>query len=1042
MIKTYNRINSIAGWLVFLVAAIVYCLTIEPTASFWDCGEYIACAYGLEVGHPPGAPLFLLVARCFGMLGGPENAAMMINVMSALCSAFTILFLFWTITRLARKLVLKTENDYTLPHIVAVIAAGAIGALGFTFTDSFWFSAVEGEVYAMSSLFTAAVFWAMLRWEEVADEPHADRWLILIAYLIGLSIGVHLLNLLTIPALVFTWYFRKNKKITRKGLLLALLASVLLLGLVQNGIIPGIVKLAAKTELLFVNDFGLPFDSGTVFYFTVLLGGLVYGIWFTHRRKKAGWNIALLSFGMLLIGYSSFFVLIIRSQAGTPINENAPTNAISLLSYLNREQYGDWPLLYGQYYNTPLDPQEPYTDGEPLYVRDEKSGTYIISDDRKGSKYNYDSRFCTVFPRMWSQNGSHAGAYKDWAEIKGRTVEVDLRGGGKDTISLPTFGENLSFFARYQVGFMYLRYFGWNFMGRQNDRLGYGSVLNGWTVSGLPFIDNRFLHDHDSLPTALRNNKAHNVYYGLPFILGLLGFFWLLKNSRRDTLVVTLLFLCTGFAIVLYLNQTPYQPRERDYAYAGSFYAFAIWMGLGVLWIHDRLKKFSKGFIPVAGATAVSAIVPLLLAVQNWDDHDRSDRTVARDFAWNMLQSCAPNAILFTYADNDTFPLWYLQEVEGVRRDVRVICLSLFGSDWHIDQMQRKQYDSERLPFTLKHEQYREGTRDFIFVETENGKLIDARAAVEFIRSDDQKNKLQDASNRWQSYVPGRNMILPVNKSEIIRAKMVPAEWEKFIPDTFSWTLRGNYMMKDQMMILDLVAHNDWKRPIYFAAGMPRSAYGGFDDHLQLEGLAYRLVPVDKKTIFPDNPAAIMMNTAVMYKNVKDKFRFGGCENPDVYQDESVERFFTEPIRTALANLSSGLVTEKQYAKAAEIATLSAAKIPVENTPPNNDVYNLIDPLYKGGKIKEAEELSRKLFADYEEQCRFYFKLSSLGNDITRQSTDLMQQLHWQAKENGRTALANEFETRMQEFGIPVYVPLPDSTAVPDSMGDSMNRPK
>lgn len=1034
MIHTYKRMNTLAGWAVFLIAATVYCLTIEPTASFWDCGEYIACSMGLEVGHPPGAPLFLVIARFFGMFGGPEKAAMMINVMSALCSAFTILFLFWTITRIAKKAVLKKESDYTRYNIIAVLAAGAIGALAFTFTDSFWFSAVEGEVYAMSSLFTAAVFWAMLRWEEVADEPHADRWLVLIAYLTGLSIGVHLLNLLTIPALVFIWYFRKYKKITRKSLVITSVVAVGLLGLVQNGIIPGIVKLAAKTELLFVNDFGLPFDSGTVFYFVVLCGGLAWGIYFTHKRGKAAWNTALLSFAMLLIGYSSFFILIIRSQAGTPINENAPTNAISLLSYLNREQYGDWPLLYGQYYNTPLDPEEPYVDGEPLYVRDEKSGRYIVSDDRKGSKYNYDSRYCTFFPRMWSSGGSHANAYRDWADIEGRLVEIERRGGIKDTLTLPTFGENLRFFTRYQVGFMYLRYFGWNFSGRQNDRLGYGSELNGWTVTGIPFIDNRFLRDHDSLPKSLRENKAYNVYFALPFLLGVFGFFWLLKNSKRDTLVVTLLFLFTGMAIILYLNQTPYQPRERDYAYAGSFYAFAVWIGLGLLWLRDRLDKYAKGILPLAGAMTISSVIPGLLAFQNWDDHDRSGRTMARDFAWNMLNSCAPNAILFTYADNDTFPLWYLQEVEGVRRDVRVVCLSLFGSDWHIDQMQRKQYASERLPFTLTHEKYREGTRDFLFIENEVTEPIDAREAVSFIGSDDPKTKVEDASGHWQSYVPGRNMYLPVDKKAVIAAKMMPQEWEKFIPDTFTWTLRGNYMLKDQMMILDLVAHNDWKRPVYFAAGMPSSAYGGFIDHLALEGLAYRLIPVNRKQIHPDDPGGQLVNTEAMYVNVKNKFLFGGCDRPGVYIDETVERFFTEPVRTAMATLSASLVSEKKYDRAGEIASLSAKKIPVENAPPNNDVYNLVDPLYKAGRMEEAEALSRKLFDDYDDQCRFYFGISAEGNSITQQSVALMQQLHWQAVQNGRNKLAGDFAARMQKWGIPAFVPPAEDTAAKDSL--------
>lgn len=1029
--------NNLLGWLVFLAAAVVYGSTIEPTASFWDCGEYIACSYGLEVGHPPGAPLFLVIARIFGMLGGPAHAAWMINMMSALCSAATILFLFWTITRIARKVLLKTEEDYATKSRL-VLLAGAVGALAFTFTDSFWFSAVEGEVYAMSSLFTAIVFWAILRWEAVADEPHADRWLILIAYFIGLSIGVHLLNLLTIPALVFVWYFRKNKKITRKGFLLASLAALGLLGVVQNGIIPGVVKLAAKAELFFVNNVGLPFNSGTVIYFVLLLGLLSWGIWFTQRKGRAAWNTALLSFAVLLIGYSSFLVIVIRAQAGTPINENNPSNAISLLSYLNREQYGDWPLLYGQHYATPLDPEEPYGDGEPLYARDDKSGKYIIIDARKGEKYNYDSDYKMFFPRMWSSNASHVSAYKEWAQIEGVPTEVTKPNGEKATVLMPTFGDNLAFFGTYQVWFMYGRYFLWNFVGRQNDLLGYGSALNGWPATGAGFIDNRFLVNHDMLPESLKNNKAYNGYFGIPLLMGILGIVWLLARSRRDTFVLFLLFAFTGLAIVVYLNQTPYQPRERDYAYTGSFYAFAIFIGFGALQVLGWFDKLNNRTVAFSLASLISAGTPLVLAVQNWDDHDRSHRTVAQDIAWNMLQSCPPNAVLFTYADNDTFPLWYLQEVEGVRRDVRVICLSLFSSDWHIDQMQRKQYDSEPLPFLLKHDQYREGTRDFVFIENDILDMMDARDAMQFVAAEDTARRLKDYSGEWQNYIPSRGLFLPVNKENVRKSGLLPQSQQNRLADTIRWNLRGGYMLKDQVMILDLLAHHNWQRPICYAAGMPGAAYSGLNPYLQQEGLVYRLIPVLQDSA-SGQPGGMGVNSDAMYRNMKTHFRYGHCDVPGVYLDETVQRFFTDPMRGAALKLSEQLLREGQPAKAAEIARTCLAKIPAENAPVDDSYAQLVAILYECGDAKNAGPFATHVFKEYESQLRFidYVTHGEKTPDGEKYSA-MLQRLQWLAKTKGDAAQAATFLQTLGKYGIPEYVEVPDT--VKDSVKDSVGK--
>lgn len=1035
MQKRFQFQNNLLGWLVFLIAAVVYGITIEPTASFWDCGEYIACAYGLEVGHPPGAPLFLVMGRIFGMLGGPANAAWMINLMSALSSAATILFLFWTITRIGRKLLLKTDEDYTAKsHLV--LLAGAVGALAFTFTDSFWFSAVEGEVYALSSLFTAVVFWAMLRWEAVADEPHADRWLIVIAYFIGLSIGVHLLNLLTIPALVFIWYFRKREKITRKGFLITGVIAVGLLGAVQNGIIPGVVKLAAKAELFFVNDMGMPFNSGTVIYFVLLFGALSWGIWFTQRKRKAAWNTALLSFAVLLIGYSSFLVIVIRAQAGTPINENNPSNAISLLSYLNREQYGDWPLLYGQHYATPLDPEEPYVDGEPLYARDDKSGTYIVIDSRKGEKYNYDSEHSMLFPRMWSSNASHVSAYKEWGKIEGVPTEITKPNGEKATVLMPTFADNIKFFASYQVWFMYGRYFLWNFVGRQNDLLGYGTILNGWPVTGIEGLDSRILVKRDMLPDSLKNNKAYNGYFGIPFLMGIFGLVWLYGRSRRYAFIVFLLFAFTGLSIVIYLNQTPYQPRERDYAYTGSFYAYAILIGFGALQVLHWFRKLKNQTVAFSLATVISGGTPLILAVQNWDDHDRSHRTVARDIAWNMLQSCPPNSILFTYADNDTFPLWYLQEVEGVRRDVRVICLSLFSSDWHIDQMQRKQYDSEPLPFLLKHDQYREGTRDFVFIENDILDMMDVRDAVNFLASEDTTKRLKDYSGEWQSYIPSRGLYLPVNKTNVLRGGLMPKNQLGRMADTISWSLRGGYMLKDQMMILDLLAHNEWQRPVCYAAGMPNAAYGGLNSYLQQEGLVYRLLPVLQDSA-SGQPGGMGVNSTAMYENMKKYFQYGHCDHPGVYLDESVQRFFTDPMRSAAIKLADQLLTEGQNEKAAEIARTCLEKIPAENAPVDDNYASLVELLYEAGDVAHAGKFAEHVFREYESQLRFIDYVAHEPTPDSERYAAMLQRLQWMAQTKGDKKYAPLFLERLNKFGIPQFDPAPPAdTVTKDTVGN------
>ncbi len=1044
---SFRKYNLLIGWGVFIFAAIVYCLSIEPTASFWDCGEYIACSYGIETGHPPGAPLFLLVAKFFSLFsfGNREHVAACINTMSALASAFTVLFLFWSITHLAKKFVLKTEKELSKTSFILILVAGIVGALSYGFTDSAWFSAEEGEVYALSSLFTAVVFWAMLKWESIADEPQSDRWLIFIAFMIGLSIGVHLLSLLTIPSLVFIWYFRK-KTFSLLGFGITLIVAVAMLGAVQDMIIPGIVSLAGKTELLFVNQFGFGFNSGTIFYFTMLVLLITGGLVFSYRKRIVWLNTAILCFTVLLIGYSSFFVLVIRSQACTPINEDDPSNSISLLSYLNREQYGDWPLLYGQYYNTPLDTDQPYTDGDPVYVRDEKAGKYIISDARKQSNENYDSRGCTVFPRMY--NSQYASAYQSWVNVQGTPVNFATKKisgeNGKsadNTVNIPTMGENLQYFITYQCGWMYARYFMWNFVGRQNDHLGYGNDVEGNWLSGIPPMDNNRLGDQNLLPKIEKNNKARNSYFGIPFILGLMGIFFHVTKSKRDAWIVALLFLCTGLAIVFYLNQTPWQPRERDYAYVGSFYAYSIWVGLGVFFLYDIFQFLKKPMLAVSIAVAFSAFSPLILLEQNWNDHNRSGRTVAKDVATNFLKSCAPNAILFTYADNDTFPLWYAQEVLGVRRDVRIVCLSLLRSDWYIDQAKKKQYTSDPLPITLSHWDYRDGTRDYMNIFEETQDTIELGDAVRRFTSNIFSEKFVSTSNDTLNYLPSRNLKLAVNKNEFLKTNTLNRSEEKNIQDTIDFRLRGNYMLKDQMIILDILAHNNWQRPIYFAVNMPGNSYAGLDDYLQLEGMAYRLVPVKNKREDGSLASRPQVALAKAYRIAMDTFNYGGIKNPNVYADETTQRMFSDPVRLSCSQIATALAEAGRKKEAIDVITKCTTEIPASQVAPDSYWLEMVNTAYLAGDKILAEKLSRDAFDYFFGTVRWYqtFSRTRRPGDFSDKQ-DGMFELVEIAEQFGDISLSQEYQSQMKTINVEMPPPTPDqeSDSVPDTLPGSV----
>lgn len=731
--KNFRFYNQLTGWMVFLVAAITYLMTIEPTASFWDCGEFIATAYKMEVGHPPGAPFFMVLGRFFTLFaGGNEKAvAVTMNVLSALASAFTILFLFWTITHLVRK-IYGNNKQYSLGEIVTILGAGALGALAYTFSDTFWFSAVEAEVYATSSLFTAVVFWAILKWENVADEPFANRWIILIAFLMGISIGTHLLNLLAIPALVFIYYFKKYT-FSKKGFVGAIVVSLVILAILLVFIIPGVPYLASRFELAFVNDFHLPFLSGVVFYIILLFGLIIFGIYYTRKKGSVLWNTILLAFLVVMIGYSSYAIIVIRSSANTPLDESNPETVFSLVSYLNREQYGDRPLFHGAYFNAVPKSME---EGKPTYYRGEDE--YI--EIKKERKYTYDQGFEGFLPRMWSSQPAHAAEYIYWGGLKeSQLYNVRTDANGNPALNRsgniqydrsapkakPSFGQNMKFFFRYQVGYMYMRYFMWNFAGRQNDLQGNGELHKGNWLTGIKFLDEARLGPQDDLPDSILKNKAYNRYYLLPLIFGFLGMVFHFRRKLEDAWVVTLLFILTGFAIVVYLNQYPLQPRERDYAYAGSFYAFAIWIGLGILPIMEAVRKKIKGSVIPFLVVALSLLaVPVLMASENWDDHDRSGRTTARAFARNYLNSCDKDAIIYTNGDNDTFPLWYVQEVEGFRTDVRVVNLSYLTADWYIEQMLHQFYDSDALPLSMTKEQYYHGSRDYAYLVESTTSLI------------------------------------------------------------------------------------------------------------------------------------------------------------------------------------------------------------------------------------------------------------------------------------------------------------------------------
>ena len=1065
--KQFRLVDNTLGWLTFLIAAFVYCSTIEPTASFWDCPEFITTGYKLEIGHPPGAPFFMLTANLFSHFASDATqVARMVNTMSALLSATCILFLFWTITHLTRRLLISNWSELSMPKLIAIEASGMVGALIYTFSDTFWFSAVEGEVYAYSSAFTAVVFWLILKWEDQADEPHSDRWLILIMYMTGLSIGVHLLNLLCVPAIVLVYYYRRFPDANLKGSLIALAVSVVILAAVLYGVVPGIITVGGWFELFFVNTLGMPFNTGEIIYLILLVSCVIWAVYETQTQKHSltiqnlafllsvgmlgipfygwGWsafligvvvlavlwfllkytrekellitarmkNTMLLCMLMLMIGYSSYALIVIRSSANPPMDQNSPEDIFTLGDYLGREQYGQRPLFYGPAYTSQVALEQDgnyckpvMTKGKPVYQRKEKATTdekdsYFVV--RTKDEYKYAQNM--LFPRMY--DAGHAAAYESWmGGVDGSQVPYD-RCGEQMMVKVPSQLENLRFFLSYQCNFMYWRYFMWNFAGRQNDIQGNGELEHGNWITGFSFIDDARLGDQSMLPTELKENKGHNVFYCMPLILGLLGLFWQAWYTRKRKTVVNgvektveepigiqqfwvvfFLFFMTGLAIVIYLNQTPMQPRERDYAYAGSFYAFAIWCGMGVAAIIDWLnRKLKKENLVLAGLVSlVCLVVPVQMASQTWDDHDRSGRYCCRDFGQNYLMTLQEegNPIIFTNGDNDTFPLWYNQDTEGFRTDARVCNLSYLQTDWYIDQMRRQAYDSPSVPITWSRLEYCAGTNEYVQVDpslkAEVEKLYRENPEEAKQNFGEKPFELKNILERWVRsknkdlhVIPTDTVYVTIDKEAVRKSGMMMAA--DTIPDQMVISLKGkNALYKQDLMMLEMIAQCNWTRPIYVATTVGSENYMNLGDNFVQEGLANRITPFTTNA-----PGAKNFDTEKTYNNVMNKFKFGGVDKAGIYLDETVMRMcYTH--RRLLSLLAMNLVQEGKDKQAKAVLAKAEKALPSYNIPHDyqSGSLDLAKAYALTGQPKKAQQIIDNLWKKSTEYMLWYCSLST-----------------------------------------------------------------
>jgi len=978
----FEKLNNITGWALFVIATIVYWLTVEPTASYWDCGEFISVSYKLEVPHPPGAPFFLLVGRLFSFLamGDVEKVAYWINIISVLSSGFTILFLFWTITLFGRKLIKIENNTLTDGQTYLLIGSAVVGSLAYIFSDSFWFSAVEAEVYAMSSFFTAFVVWAILKWEHIEDESQANKWLILIFYMMGLSIGVHLLNLVTLPALGLIFYFKKYKA-TTKGVVYTLLITIFLIVLINNFIIPGLPGIAGSFEIFFVNNIGLPFKSGIIIFMLLFTGAIGYGIYYSQLKNKEFLNTALLALSFILIGYSSYALVLIRSNYNPPIDENNPENIVSFVSYLKREQYGSRPLLYGQYFDTEIIDQK---NGAPVYVQGEDK--YEISEHKY--EYVYDPARMTILPRAYSNSENHVAQYRKWMNLKQNEI--------------PSFGDNLMFMFRYQIGYMYMRYFMWNFAGRESDIQG-----ATWLT---PF------DSFERVPKDIAENRGRNNYFMLPLIFGLIGMFFNYKQSQRVFGVITMLFILTGVALVVYLNSPPVEPRERDYIYAGSYYAFAIWIGLGVLAIGQFLYRYIKNSKMAAiVATVLGLTVPIIMAVENWDDHDRSNRYFSVDSAKNFLSSCAPNAILFTGGDNDTFPLWYAQEVEGFRTDMRVIVLSYFNTDWYIDQMTRKAYESEPAPFSIDKKLYRQGgPNDYLpYFEKPNigNNAISLIAFMDLVKKDHPAIKVPTALGSSYNSLPSKALYLDIDTAYVKSLGIVPKDMEHLIPERMVFRLKGNGLEKNTFMILDMILTSNWTRPIYFNNTSLQNAGIDFRRYVVQEGNTYRLLPIDRGNNLQDEA----VNTEVMYDNIMNKFQFREMNNPNVYFSEDY-RNFTLNHRSSFNTLAAAFIAKGDNEKAREVLNRSLDVMPHKALRYDYSNVQTASLLFQVGETDKAVDISEKLGESSSDFLEYYVNIKNAPPNEVQKHMTILSLLSRMLKQNGQDELALKIETSFLDY--------------------------
>lgn len=1081
--KQYDKLNNILGWAVFLIAAITYTLTLEPTASFWDCGEFISSAYKLEVGHPPGNPIFMLTARFFANFASdPSQVALMVNFMSGLLSAATILLLFWTITYLAKKITVKSGEVMSRAQMITILGCGLVGSLAYAFSDTFWFSAVEGEVYAYSSFCTALVFWLILKWENHADEPHSYRYIILIAYIMGVSIAVHLLNLLCIPAIVLVYYYKKFPKPTAKGSLISLLTSFLIIVFILYGLVPGFIKVAGWAELLFVNGFGAPYNTGAVVYFFLVVCCICWGIYETFKQNnlfrlrlsflvsiimvgipfisdnvwlsalialvfafyifiKKSLNVRLINtvltcIMVVFIGYSSYALILIRSTANTPMDQNSPEDVFTLASYLNREQYGDRPLAYGYTFASDVmrddNGNAMVKEGRPIWrraIKEDKNqpDKYVVTDHKKD--YEYYPELSMLFPRMYSNSPSHVGAYKEWSDFKGKPVKINTPGGQK-TVMKPTFLENLKFFLNYQVNFMYWRYFMWNFAGRQNDIQGNGEVSKGNWITGFNFIDKHIAGDQTFLPSELAENKGHNVFYMLPLLLGLVGLFFQAYSGQKGIegfWITFFLFFMTGLAIVIYLNQTPYQPRERDYAYAGSFYAFAIWIGLGVAAVSRAFEKYAFKNKPVVAAALASLLclfVPIQMVSQTWDDHDRSGRYVARDFGKNYLSCIEENGIIFTNGDNDTFPLWYAQETEGYRTDVRVCNLSYLQTDWYVDQMKSQAYESAPLPIEMDEERYGNGKLSYAYVFDISGakKEMPLNTALQFLFSEEDWTKKIGNYDGKFDFIPSEKLFIDVDSAAA--KKVVPEKMKHLMVDRMNIDLsdKSNLMLNEisVLSMLNSIAKEGWNRPIYYAVTVGPDMYVNLRDYFVREGLAYRILPVKSNHEEEDS----MIDTDKMYDNMMNKFAFGGIDNPNVYLDENVRRM-SYTMRMLFVDLADALINEGDNERALKALDYMMEKVP--SSAVRHD-YLSIQPAmayYSIGETEKGKKLMHEIADNSLEYMQWFVtlndnQLNSVSQDYHKHEYTLRTIISFFMREKDNES-AKQYIYALQDLGFDLF---------------------